>query len=102
MTSSRRILSGIAATTVLAAGAGPASAGQFNLNSSGGYVQVPPVQTHVGSPSVQPTVVRITTGGGFDWGDAGIGAGAGVAISALILGGGLIASQRRTGHIRHA
>ena len=102
MTSTRRILSGIAVTSALAAGAGPASAGQFNVNSSGGYVQLPPVPTHVGSPSVRPTVVRISTGSGFDWGDAGIGAGAGIAISALLLGGGLMASQRRASHVRHA
>jgi hypothetical protein len=41
-------------------------------------------------------VVRITSpDGGFDWGDAGIGAAGGVAIAMLGLGGALAVSQRR-------
>ncbi|MBV9417537.1 MAG: hypothetical protein JO363_21305 [Solirubrobacterales bacterium] len=35
-------------------------------------------------------------GGGFDWGDAGIGAAGGLALSMLGLGGALVVSQRRT------
>lgn len=34
--------------------------------------------------------------GGFDWGDAGIGAAGGLALSMLGLGGALVVSQRRT------
>ena len=44
-------------------------------------------------------VVRVEApGGGFDWGDAGIGAAGGVAIAMLGLGGTLLISQgpRRT------
>ena len=41
-------------------------------------------------------VVRISSpDGGFDWGDAGIGAAGGVAIAMLGLGGALVVSQRR-------
>jgi hypothetical protein len=40
-------------------------------------------------------VVRLETPrGGFDWGDAGIGAAAGVALALLGLGGALVISQR--------
>ncbi len=107
MTINRRIIAALSAAIVFAAGAGPAWAGEFNLNGSGSYVQVPPTtrvaleqSRHQG---VSPTIVHVTAGsGGFDWGDAGIGAGAGIAISVLVLGG-LTVSGRDTGrHIHHA
>jgi hypothetical protein len=44
-----------------------------------------------GSPAVTHTVIR--AGHGFDWGDAGIGAAGGLALSLLAVGGAL--SQRR-------
>jgi hypothetical protein len=41
-------------------------------------------------------VVHITVpASGFDWGDAGIGAGGGLALAMLGVGGGLVVSQRR-------
>ena len=50
------------------------------------------------NPAPAPTtIVRvITPTGGFDWGDAGIGAAAGVALSMIALGGVLAVSHRRT------
>jgi hypothetical protein len=52
------------------------------------------------NPAPAPTTtVRVTTpkaANGFDWGDAGIGAAAGVALSMIGLGGALAVSQRRT------
>ena len=49
------------------------------------------------SPPTQ--IVHVTTPTSFDWGDAGIGAAGGLAISMLGLGGALvITSQRRTRH----
>ena len=42
-----------------------------------------------------PTTVRIYVPSGFDWGDAGIGAAAGVGISLTALGGALAVSRRR-------
>jgi hypothetical protein len=48
-------------------------------------------QTPVSAPA---TIVRVSaTASGFDWGDAGIGAAAGVALSMLALGLVLVASQ---------
>ena len=48
------------------------------------------------------TVVKVAeapqaTGGGFDWGDAGIGAGGVVALVLLGVGGSLIVTHRRHG-----
>jgi hypothetical protein len=44
-------------------------------------------------------VVRISApGGGFDWGDAGIGAAGGFALSMIGIGGVLVVSQRHTRH----
>jgi hypothetical protein len=52
--------------------------------------------------SAAPPVVRIQApGSGFDWGDAGIGAAAGVALSMIGLGGALAVSQRRTRYSSH-
>ncbi|MFZ1993376.1 MAG: hypothetical protein WAU75_04645 [Solirubrobacteraceae bacterium] len=46
-----------------------------------------------------PPLVRLQApGNGFDWGDAGIGAAGGVALSLIGLGGALAVSQRRTRH----
>ena len=45
-----------------------------------------------------PTIVRVTPPGGFDWGDASIGAIGGFAISMIALGGALVASGHRTHH----
>ncbi|MBV8991146.1 MAG: hypothetical protein JO372_21530 [Solirubrobacterales bacterium] len=49
-------------------------------------------------PASTPTMIVRTTGpgSGFDWGDAGIGAAAGLALSMLALGVVLVVSQRRT------
>lgn len=47
-------------------------------------------------------IVRVTVpANGFDWGDAGIGAAGGVAITMLVVGAGLTLSQRRNGYPRH-
>jgi hypothetical protein len=44
----------------------------------------------------QTPVVRITTpASGFDWGDAGIGAAGGLALSLLGVGGALVISHQR-------
>ena len=41
-------------------------------------------------------IVQVSGRGGFDWGDAGIGAAAGAGITLLVLGGALAVSQRLT------
>ena len=43
-----------------------------------------------------PTVVKLSSDSGFDWGDAGIGAGGALAVVALAGGGLLLVSRRRT------
>jgi hypothetical protein len=49
-----------------------------------------------------PTVVRVVThAGGFDWGDAGIGAGGMLALTLIGLGGALTATRRRNHRIHH-
>ena len=49
-----------------------------------------------------PAVVRIqTVAGGFDWGDAGIGAAGGLALAMLGVGGGLVISHHRPRRTRH-
>jgi hypothetical protein len=49
------------------------------------------------APSTGPSIVRVSpASGGFDWGDAGIGAAGGFALSMLGIGGALVLTQRRT------
>ena len=47
-----------------------------------------------------PTVIKVGSGGSFDWGDAGIGAGGMLAVVALAGGGLVLVSRRRTTHPR--
>jgi hypothetical protein len=47
-----------------------------------------------------PTVVKLSSDSGFDWGDAGIGAGGALAVVALAGGGLVLVSRRRTTHPR--
>ncbi|MGZ4307106.1 MAG: hypothetical protein ACXVFQ_22610 [Solirubrobacteraceae bacterium] len=59
---------------------------------------------HVSSPTGGiPAVVHVTTHSNpFDWGDAAIGAAGGLVISLLIVGGAVLASQRRAPQERRA
>jgi hypothetical protein len=100
MTTHHRITAGIVALG-LAASAAPASAWQTNINANGS--EVPANEPALGqatlpssSVSTPPTIVRVTAGNsGFDWGDAGIGAAGGLALSMVGLGGALAVSQHR-------
>jgi hypothetical protein len=75
--------------------------------SGGGYGSV---SRPSGSPddktaSIPPTVLRVITyRGGFNWGDAGIGAGGMLALTVIGLGGALTLTRRRNHriHDRHA
>lgn len=59
---------------------------------------------HVNSPTGgTPAVVHLTTHSNpFDWGDAAIGAAAGLLISLLIVAAAVLVSQRRAPHPRRA
>jgi hypothetical protein len=48
------------------------------------------------TPNTSPTIIRVTTPGGFAWGDAGIGAAGAIGLSMLALGLALVVLQRRT------
>jgi hypothetical protein len=51
--------------------------------------------------STTPPVVRLQApASGFDWGDAGVGAAGGLALSMVGLGAALALSQRRTRHTK--
>jgi hypothetical protein len=49
-----------------------------------------------------PVVRIIAPASGFDWGDAGIGAAGGLALSMTAVGAGLALSQRRSRRTRHS
>lgn len=98
MTTRHRITTAVVVSLGFAVGATPALAFPTDLTPNGS--QVPAGSSSVTSqppaPATPPTIVRMSTGnGGFDWGDAGIGAGGGFALSMIALGGALVASQRR-------
>ena len=83
----------IAAIAVPSASARPAdqflnsqpTASQQSAHPSGGASKAP-TQVHV---------VAATSNPGFDWGDAGIGAGAAFALTMIGLGGAVLLSNRR-------
>jgi hypothetical protein len=108
MTTPQRITTTLAVALALATGTGPALAGQFDLNSHGSYVPaagpahpLSAATTPSVTASTSPTIVRVTAPGrGFDWGDAGIGAAGGFALSMIGLGGALVISGQRTRRTR--
>lgn len=64
----------------------PASA-RFELNPR-------PARSTPSQPAVQ--IVRVSAPGGFDWGDASIGAAGGLGLSMVAIGGGLVIAARRS------
>jgi hypothetical protein len=104
MTTTRRISTSIALGLALATSAGPALARPSDLNANGSYITSgrPSMHSQPNRPtaalSTPPaTVHAITHDGGFDWGDAGIGAVAAVAMSMLGFGAALSLSHRHAG-----
>lgn len=91
----KRSLAGVlvVAGAALGVGAAPASARPYNLNANGSYV---PAQIATSQTGSHASVGVNARSGGFDWGDAGIGAGSTVLLTAGLLGGGL--TRRRRGH----
>ena len=95
MTTTPRITTSLVALALaLATAAAPASAKTFELSTNGSYVTTPPPTAHADSP--RTIVVATAHDGGFDWGDAGIGAAGGLGLAIAALGGALTVSQRRT------
>jgi hypothetical protein len=75
--------------------------------SGGGYGSVsrPPRTPDDHTASIPPAAVRdVNFSGGFNWGDAGIGAGGMLALTIIGLGGALTLTRRRNHriHDRHA
>ncbi|HYB30247.1 MAG TPA: hypothetical protein VEF89_26820 [Solirubrobacteraceae bacterium] len=106
----RRAAAVAAALALSVAGsAAPAVARPFNITANGSMVPAgSPNTASQASPSTDvygtaPTIVRVTArDSGFDWGDAGIGAAGGLALSMTALGCGLAVSQRHGRRTRHS
>lgn len=104
----------VALALALSSAAAPASARVFNQNAQGSLIfpqqtasasSAPIARPNPGqqtSPGPAPTIVRVTVPSGFDWGDAGIGAAGGFALSMLGLGAALAISQRHANHAHGA
>jgi hypothetical protein len=98
MTARRRISTAILVSLGFAASAGPALALPTDINANGTEVPAGSLsdRTQAIAPPTSPTIVRVSPrSGAFDWGDAGIGAGGGFALSMIVVGGALVAFQRR-------
>ncbi len=104
MTTRHRIATSALVAIGLAASGSSALARSFELTANGSSVPAgsPSMQNQATAPVSQPTVVRVSAPtNGFDWGDAGIGAAGGIALTMVGLGGALVASGRR-GRRTHA
>jgi hypothetical protein len=84
----RRFRRALALALVLGAVAAPVAAAK-PVDAPPGYT------TPTVTGSSQPTAVPPAGSDGFDWADAGIGAGAGFAVTMIGLGGALVLSSRR-------
>ena len=54
------------------------------------------------TPAAPSNAARVGSNPGFNWGDAGIGAGAALALLTAVLGGALIVNNRRQREVRRA
>jgi hypothetical protein len=82
-----KIVLALALTLALGAVAPAAASARLDLNPE------PTTSTPSPRPAVQ--IVRVSGAGGFDWGDAGIGAAATLGLSMLVIGGGVAITARR-------
>jgi len=98
MTTRRRITTAVLVSLGFAISATPAMAYPTDLTPNGSEVPAgsPSALSQAPVPTTPPTIVRVSpSSGAFDWGDAGIGAAGGFALSMIVAGGALVASQRR-------
>jgi hypothetical protein len=87
MSHSRHPIKTMAALALALGAITPQAASAQLLSQPGPPTTPPPVRT--------VEVVRVAAPGGFDWGDAGIGAVGGLGLATLAVGGGLVIAQRR-------
>ena len=82
----------IAAVAFIVAAAFATSAYARPISNSGpfGNTSVPAAPTTATQSPTHVSIVSTSSDSGFDWGDAGIGAGAGLALSAMGVGGALL------------
>ena len=78
---------------MLAVGAIAPAAASARFDQNPVFVAQPASQPTAVQPAVQ--VVRVSASGGFDWGDAGIGAAGGLGLSMLGVAGSLGVTRRR-------
>jgi hypothetical protein len=81
------IKTALALALALGAIAPAAASARFDLN--------PPAASTTPSPQPAVQIVRVSAPGGFDWGDAGIGAAGALGLSMLAMGGGLVIAGKR-------
>jgi hypothetical protein len=81
------IKTALALALALGAIAPAAASARFDLN--------PPAARTTPSPQPAVQIVRVSAPGGFDWGDAGIGAAGALGLSMLAMGGGLVIAGKR-------
>jgi hypothetical protein len=103
MTTHHRIARSLAVTLALALGVGtaPAVGRTFDVNANGSPIPTGTYTTgHPSAPAYSSRtepIARISPpSGGFDWGDAGIGAAGGFALSLIGIGGALAIAQGRS------
>jgi hypothetical protein len=89
----RRLIKSLALALVTAAVAAPAASARVNLNPP--FSQPTSATQVVSSP---PETVTVVKSSGFDWGDAGIGAGAVVVVVLAGIGARLTVGHRRQIH----
>jgi hypothetical protein len=87
----------------LAGAAAPAIARPLEITPNGTLVLAGPATATQTTPSTGAQAVPPAIAGvnGFDWGDAGIGALGGLALTMTALGGGLAVSQRHGRRTHH-
>ena len=99
MTTRHRITTAVLVSLGFAMSATPALALPTDLTPNGSEVPAgsPSVRSQPAASASQPTIVRVSSSGaGFDWGDVGIGAAGGFALSMVGVGGALAISQSRS------
>lgn len=98
MTARHRIAIGAIIATGFVTSASPAFAWISDINANGSYVPAGSATMYPKSapPSSSAAVVKIIpSSGGFDWGDGGIGAAGGLAISLITIGAAVAISDGR-------